>query len=46
MNHDGRRHVYHKRRNPSGCTKFYCYRRYRPIYYWLRWRPRGGWRTW
>lgn len=43
--HDGRAHVYHKRRNPSGCDKFYCLRRYRPVYYLLHWRPIGGWRV-
>ena len=32
--HKGRHHCYHARRNPSGCDKFYCLRRYRPFYYW------------
>ena len=31
--HNDPKHVYHERRNPSGCDKFYCLRRYRPLYY-------------
>lgn len=43
IDHNDPSHVYHPRRNPSGCDKFYCLRRFRKIYYWTHWRPRGGW---